>query len=147
MKTNNFSFNSPGKINQNDTIINDSKFINLINNLSELIKTYYYNCKTNNEDLIQLLKIYETKHSFLISLINELFNNSDSINELEKFLEFKNNLEKIMSKLAVILENNKENLKSFIEKAKEIFKEMKYRRYEKINFSNINKNHLLKKKK
>ena len=128
MKTNNFSFNSPGKINQNDTIINDSKFINLINNLSELIKTYYYNCKTNNEDLIQLLKIYETKHSFLISLINELFNNSDSINELEKFLEFKNNLEKIMSKLAVILENNKENLKSFIEKAKEIFKEMKYRR-------------------
>ena len=38
MLTNNYSFNSPGKQIQRETIVNDEKFINLINNLSELIK-------------------------------------------------------------------------------------------------------------
>ena len=66
MLTNNFSFNSPGKINQNETIMNDGKFINLINNLSELIKKYYYSCINNNDDIIQSFSLYEQNYLNII---------------------------------------------------------------------------------
>ena len=46
MLQNNFSFNSPEKKSTNNTtLISDDKFISLINNLSDLIRDYYYSQK------------------------------------------------------------------------------------------------------
>ena len=150
MLTNNFAFNSPGKINQNETIMNDDKFINLINNLSELIKTYYYSCKNNNDDIIQSFSLYEQNYQNLISIIKEMLNTAPQADPLgiQEFLEVESHLKTISPQFYSSFEKNKENLKFFIEEAKEIFKQMKYRRYEKIHNNNINKlsNKLIKKK-
>ena len=149
MLANNYSFNSPGKNNQNDiTIFNDDKFINLINNLSELIKTYYYIWKNNNDEILQSFSLYESNYKFLISIIKELLLTGPPRSGIEEFLEVENHLKAISPQFYSNLEKNRESLKKFIEEAKEIFKQMKYRRYEKININNLTKikNQLNKKK-
>ena len=56
MLQNNFPFNSPEKITTNKTaLISDDKFINLINNLSDLIKDYYFTNKTNINSLYNII--------------------------------------------------------------------------------------------
>ena len=149
MLANNYSFNSPGKNNQNNnTIFTDDKFINLINKLSELIKAYYYIWKNNNDQILQSFSLYESNYNYLISIIKELLLNGPPRAGYEEFLEVENQIKSISPQFYANLEQNKETLKKFIEEAKEIFKQMKYRRYEKINNNNLNKikNQLLIKK-
>ena len=149
MLTNNYSFNSPTKVNQNNndmTITTDDKFINLINSLSELIKKYYYSCKNNNEELLQTFSNYELNYNFLMTIIKEIISANSTEKEIKEFLEIENNLNEISPQFQSNLEKNKENLKLFIEEAKEIFKNMKYRRYEKIYNMANNKGQLIKKK-
>ena len=149
MLTNNYSFNSPEKINQNDTIINDDGFITLINNLSQLIKTYYYLCKNNNDEMFQLLSLYESNYKVLITIISNLLQAAPPDSGNKEFLDVENHIKTISPKFHLNLEKNKENLNLFIEKAKELFKQMKNRRNEKLYISNnINKinNQMIKKK-
>ena len=113
MLQNNFSFNSPEKmiINKN-ALISDDKFVNLINNLSELIKEYYFANKNN---------------------INELFN-LFSENEEKKIKD-------LMSHLVKRIEKQKNNLNNFIERAKDIFKKMKiYKNNKNSLINNISAN-------
>ena len=148
MLTNNYSFNSPGKQQQNDTLETDDKFITLINNLSNLIKTYYYLCKDNNEEIFHFLSSYESNITLLLSIIKDFLQNNASNKLIERILEIEINIKLINSPFHSNLEKNQENLKMFIEEAKEIFKQMKYLRHEKLNNNNINKikHQLIKKK-
>lgn len=109
MLTNNYSFNSPTKLNQNNndmTIATDDKFINLINNLSELIKKYYYSSKNNNDELIQTFSNYELNYNLLMTIIKDIISSNSTEKEIKEFLEieehlnvisplFQSNLEKI----------------------------------------------------
>ena len=98
MKQKNYSFNSPDKNkNSNNALIKDDKFISLINNLSEIIKEYYNISKANFEE------------------INNLFSENIDIN----------NNNNIIPQLYYNIENQKNNLNYFIEKAKDLFKKMK----------------------
>ena len=95
MLQNNFSFNSPEKKSTiNTTLISDDKFVSLINNLSDIIKDYYYSNKNN---------------------IDEIFN---------IFIEYEENNVKIIPKFFKKIEKQKKNLNYFIEQAKQIFKKM-----------------------
>ena len=152
MITNNYSFNSPGKKihNENETIVNDEKFITLINNLSGQIKSYYNSCKSNNNEIFQSFLLYEKNSNYLISLIKDTFATTPPSSGLGEFLKIENNIKAITTKFHENFDKNKEILKFFIEEAKEIFKQMKYLRYEKINnyvskISN-NSNNLMRKK-
>ena len=149
MLTNNYSFNSPTKLNQNNndmTIATDDKFINLINNLSELIKKYYYSSKNNNDELIQTFSNYELNYNLLMTIIKDIISSNSTEKEIKEFLEIEEHLNVISPLFQSNLEKNKQNLKLFIEEAKEIFKNMKYRRYEKIYNMANNKAQLIKKK-
>jgi hypothetical protein len=97
MLQNNFPFNSPEKITTNKTaLISDDKFINLINNLSDLIKDYYFTNKTN-----------------INSLYNIITENSEK------------NIQEIIPNLFSAIETQKDYLNNFIEKAKNIFRKMR----------------------
>ena len=97
MLQNNFTFNSPEKITTNKTaLISDDKFINLINNLSDLIKDYYFTNKTN-----------------INSLYNIITENSEK------------NIQEIIPNLFSAIETQKDYLNNFIEKAKNIFRKMR----------------------
>ena len=147
MLTNNYSFNSPGKQIQRETIVNDEKFINLINNLSELIKNYYYTCKSTNDEIIQSFTQYKKNTNYLLSIIKDIFGATPPSGPGD-FFKVESNIKAIEPEFQENFQKNKEGLKFFIEEAKEIFKQMKYRRYEKINYNNMNKdsNKLIKKK-
>ena len=147
MLTNNYSFNSPGKQIQRETIVNDEKFINLINNLSELIKNYYYTCKSTNDEIIQSFTQYKKNTNYLLSIIKDIFGATPPSGPGD-FFKVESNIKTIEPEFQENFQKNREGLKFFIEEAKEIFKQMKYRRYEKINYNNMNKdsNKLIKKK-
>ena len=127
MLNNNYSFNSPGKKNPlnnlQESILTDDKFIGLINNLSELIKKYYYLFKNNNEEIFQSFNLYESNYNFLISLIKNLLHSPND--GFEEFLEIEENSKNITTHFYSNLEKKKKNLKLFIEEAKGIFKKMK----------------------
>ena len=95
MLQNNFSFNSPEKKSTNNTtLISDDKFISLINNLSDIIRDYYYATKNNIDDIFNIL------------------------------LEYEENNTKAFPKFFKKIEKQQKNLNYFIEQAKQIFKKM-----------------------
>ena len=95
MLQNNFSFNSTEKKSTNNTtLISDDKFISLINNLSDIIRDYYYATKNNIDDIFNIL------------------------------LEYEENNTKAFPKFFKKIEKQQQNLNYFIEQAKQIFKKM-----------------------
>ena len=113
---NNFSFNSPEKRIRNNALISDDKFITLINNLSELIKEYYYSSKSNLDE------------------INNIILNSQE----------NNNNNNIISKINYNIGKQQKKLIKFIEKAKDIFKKMKIQKSERKNEINMSLNSNIK---
>ena len=108
MFQNDFAFNSPEKMIINKTaLISDDKFINLINNLSELIKEYYFTNKNDTNELFNLIIENEEK-----------------------------TIKEIMPNLIDTIENQKNNLNNFIERAKDIFKKMRIYKNNRFSLSN-----------
>ena len=107
------------KININNIFFEDS-FIDLINKLSKAIQEYYH-------PTLGLI----SKSANLILLLENNINQMRSENSQNIFTNI-NNINLIKNEYKLIVKKSEENLKSFIEKSKIIFKEMKNKKNSKL---------------
>lgn len=107
------------KININNIFFEDS-FIDLINKLSKAIQEYYH-------PTLGLI----SKSANLILLLENNINQMHSENSQNIFTNI-NNINLIKNEYKLIVKKSEENLKSFIEKSKIIFKEMKNKKNSKL---------------
>ena len=105
-------------ININNIFFEDS-FIDLINLLSKIIKEFYFKSTSIFKSSRELLSHFETNISYLQSLSEKM-----DIDLYSIITESLNNLNIIKDNLNSLIKGNNDNLTSFCEKAKEIFKEM-----------------------
>ena len=122
----NSKYQSGEKININKIFFEDS-FIELINQLSNSISDYYNKSSPLIRQFSNIFQSFEKNINQLIS-INEInndiyYNNNQEISA--KINDFKNDYIAILKKLD-------ENFKSFLEKSKSIFKEMKEKKNAKV---------------
>ena len=117
------------KININNICFEDS-FIALINKLSKAIQEYYHPTSELISKSINLIPLFEKNINQMLSILkqtNVIFtsNNQNIYTNIDYFNSIKNEYKSIAIK-------SEENLKSFIEKSKIIFKEMKNKKNSKL---------------
>ena len=139
MLKNNFSFNSPEKTStKNTTLISDEKFISLINNLSDLIKEFYYISKNNLDEIFKEFRENNKK------IIPQFYQNIQKQQKnLNYFIEQAKEIFKKMSsykstRRSFIKSNTNSNFKNLSNSNKIAYKENDYNSINRKNQLNTN---------
>ena len=121
--------------------IYDEEFVSLINSLNESIKEYYKVSKNNISQANSILILYDQQAQAIINLMNLIVSTSsyDKLNEL--FEQIPKILE-VIKQMKINTNSNNNNLTSFFDDAKILFKSMKFKRKEKLNELNNNNNNM-----
>jgi len=121
--------------------IYDEEFVSLINSLNESIKEYYKVSKNNINQANSILILYDQQAQAIINLMNLIVSTSsyDKLNEL--FEQIPKILE-VIKQMKINTNSNNNNLTSFFDDAKILFKSMKFKRKEKLNELNNNNNNM-----
>ena len=121
--------------------IYDEEFVSLINSLNESIKEYYKVSKNNISQANSILILYDQQAQAIINLMNLIVSTSsyDKLNEL--FEQIPKILE-VIKQMKINTNSNNNNLTSFFDDAKILFKSMKFKRKEKLNELNNNHNNM-----
>lgn len=110
------------KININNIFFEDN-FIDLINKLSKIIQEHYHLSLTLISKSANLIPIFQNSINQISSIIEN--NNNALFNESKELYININNLNSIKNEYDLIKRKTEENLKNFIHNSKNIFKEMK----------------------
>ena len=118
--------------------IYDEEFVSLINSLNESIKEYYKVSKNNITQANSILILYEQQAQAVLNLMNSIVSTSSYENLNELFEQIPKILE-VIKQMKINTNSNNNNLNSFFDDAKILFKSMKIKRKEKLNeFNNSN---------
>ena len=110
------------KININNIFFEDN-FIDLINKLSKIIQEHYHLTLGLISKSAYLIPIFQNNINQISSIIEN--NNNNLFNESKELDININNLNSIKNEYKLIKKKTEENLKNFIQNSKNIFKEMK----------------------
>ena len=117
--------------------IYDEEFVSLINSLNESIKEYYKVSKNNISEGNSILNSYEQEAQSVLDLMNLIIGNS-AYNRLDElFGKIPKTLE-VINLMKINTDSNNNNLNLFFDDAKILFKNMKFKRKEKLNEINNN---------
>ena len=117
------------KININNIFFEDS-FIDLINKLSKSIQEYYHPTLALISKSVNLIPLLENNINQMLSYLNQ--NNNIFTQNNPNIYTNMSNINSIIKDFKLIAIKSEENLKSFIEKSKIIFKEMKNKKNSKL---------------
>ena len=117
------------KININNIFFEDS-FIDLINKLSKSIQEYYHPTLALISKSVNLIPLLENNINQMLSYLNQ--NNNIFTQDNQNIYTNMSNINSIIKDFKLIAIKSEENLKSFIEKSKIIFKEMKNKKNSKL---------------
>ena len=121
------------------TQIYDEEFVSLINSLNESIKEYYKVSKNNINEANTILLSYEQQAQEILNLMQHIINTSSNEKLEDLFTQIPKALE-VITQMKINANSNFNNLNMFFDDAKILFKNMKFKRKEKLNEINNNLN-------